>query len=81
MIQDATLFIPFAELVDIKQEIERLEKEEKKLTGEISRATGMLQNERFISKAPEDKILEEREKLEKYTQMLSQIKDRIAQLR
>lgn len=76
----ATLYIPFAELVDIGQELERLSKEEKRLTGELARVNGMLSNEKFISKAPEAKIAEEREKLEKYTQMMRQVKDRLAQL-
>ena len=76
----ATLYIPFAELVDIGQELERLSKEEKRLTGELARVNGMLSNEKFISKAPEAKIAQEREKLEKYTQMMRQVKDRLAQL-
>ena len=80
VIPGATLYIPFAELVDIAQEIERLKKEEKKLQGEIARADGMLKNERFLSKAPEAKVAEEKEKLEKYTQMLEQVQTRIAQL-
>ena len=81
VIDGATLYIPFAELVDLKQEIERLEKEEKKLSGEIARATGMLNNERFTSKAPAEKVAEERAKLEKYTQMLAQVQERLSQLK
>ena len=80
VIHNAVLYIPFAELVDIKQEIERLKKEEQKLTAELARVNGMLNNEKFVSKAPEAKILEERAKLEKYTQMMEQVKERLAQL-
>ncbi|MBQ6993929.1 MAG: valine--tRNA ligase [Lachnospiraceae bacterium] len=80
VIANANLYIPFAELVDIKQEIERLEKESKRLDGELARVNGMLSNEKFISKAPEAKIAEEREKLAKYTQMKQQIVERLAQL-
>ena len=80
VIPNATLYIPFAELVDIKQELERLQKEEKRLLGELSRVNGMLGNERFISKAPKEKIDEEREKLQKYTQMMEQVKNRLQQL-
>ncbi|MDY6104111.1 MAG: hypothetical protein SPI28_06240, partial [Acetatifactor sp.] len=72
--------IPFAELVDIAQEIERLKKEQKRLEGELARVNGMLSNERFISKAPEAKITEEKEKLAKYTQMMEQVTTRLAQL-
>ena len=76
----AVIYMPFAELVDIEKEIERLKKEEEKLTKELARVNGMLSNERFISKAPEAKIAEEREKLEKYTNMMEQVKQRLAQL-
>lgn len=81
VIANADIYIPFAELVDIKQEIERLEKEEKRLDSELSRVNGMLGNERFMSKAPEAKIAEEKEKLTKYTQMKQQVIERLAQLR
>lgn len=81
VIANANIYIPFAELVDIKQEIERLEKEEKRLDGELARVNGMLNNERFMSKAPESKVAEEREKLAKYTQMRQQVSERLAQLR
>ena len=76
----AVIYMPFAELVDIEKEIERLKKEEEKLKKELARVNGMLSNERFISKAPEAKIAEEREKLEKYTNMMEQVKQRLAQL-
>ena len=41
----------------------------------------MLNNEKFMSKAPESKINEEKAKLEKYSQMLEQVRERLAQLR
>ena len=81
VIANANIYIPFAELVDINQEIERLEKEEKRLDGELARVNGMLNNEKFMSKAPENKIAEERAKLTKYTQMRQQVAERLAQLR
>ncbi len=81
VIANANIYIPFAELVDIRQEIERLEKEEKRLDGELARVNGMLNNEKFMSKAPESKIAEERAKLTKYTQMRQQVAERLAQLR
>ncbi len=81
MIAGAALYIPFAELVDIQAEIERLEKEEKRLAGEIARCEGMLKNEKFISKAPETKVAEEKEKLAKYTNLAEQVKARLAQLK
>ncbi len=80
VIPGATLYIPFAQLVDIAQETERLRKEEARLAGELKRVNGMLNNEKFMAKAPEAKIQEEREKLEKYTQMMEQVKSRLQQL-
>ncbi len=81
VIANANIYIPFAELVDIAQEIERLEKEEKKLAGELARVNGMLNNPNFVNKAPADKIAQEREKLDKYSNMMEQVKQRLAQLR
>ncbi|MBO7340671.1 MAG: valine--tRNA ligase [Lachnospiraceae bacterium] len=81
VIPGATLYIPFAELVDIAQEIERLTKEQKRLEGELARSKGMLSNEKFISKAPEAKIAEEKEKLAKYEKMMEQVTARLAQLK
>ncbi len=80
VIPNATLYIPFAELVDIGKEIERLKKEEERLAGELARVNGMLSNERFMGKAPAAKIAEERAKLEKYEQMMAQVKERLGQL-
>ena len=80
VIPDAVIYIPFAELVDIDKEIERLKKEEGRLQGEIKRCNGMLNNEKFTSKAPQAKIDEEKAKLVKYTQMLEQVTERLATL-
>ena len=80
VIPEAVIYMPFAELVDIEKEIERLTKEQERLEQELARVNGMLNNEKFISKAPEAKIKEEREKLTKYTQMMIQVKERLKQL-
>ncbi len=80
VIPGATLYVPFAELVDVAQEIERLQKEQKRLEGELARVNGMLNNEKFLAKAPEAKIAEEKEKQAKYAQMMEQVKARLAQL-
>ncbi len=73
VIPNANIYIPFAELVDIDKEIERLEKEVERLDKELARVNGMLSNENFVSKAPEAKINEEKEKKEKYEQMKEQV--------
>ena len=80
VIHDAVVYMPFAELVDIDKEIERLKKEQKRLEGEIKRCNGMLNNPNFVGKAPAAKIEEEKEKLEKYTGMLATVEERLTQL-
>jgi valyl-tRNA synthetase len=80
VIPDAVIYIPFAELVDIDKEIERLTKEQEKLVGEIKRCENMLGNEKFVSKAPQAKIDEEKEKLAKYQQMYEQVSERLKAL-
>ena len=52
----------------------------KNVYGEIKRCEGMLGNERFVSKAPEAKVQEEKDKLAKYQQMLEQVKEQIARI-
>lgn len=81
VVADAVVYLPMEELVDFEQELERLTKEEARLTKELARVNGMLNNEKFISKAPEAKINEERTKLEKYTQMMEQVQERLKGLR
>ena len=81
VVPEASVYLPLEDLVDFAQELERLTKEETRLTKEIARAKGMLSNERFISKAPAAKVQEEKDKLEKYTQMLAQVQERMAGLK
>ncbi len=80
VIHDAALYMPFAELIDIEKEIERLSKEKARLEGEIKRASGMLSNPKFVDKAPAAKVEEERAKLKKYTETLEQVTERLEQL-
>ena len=76
----AVIYMPFAELVDVEKEIERLKKEEANLNKELARSRGMLGNENFVKRAPEAKINEEKAKLSKYEQMMEQVKERLCQL-
>ena len=80
IIPGAVIYIPFADLIDIDKERERLTKEKNRLTKEIARSNGMLGNEKFLQKAPEKKVQEERDKLENYRQMMAQVEERLAQL-
>ena len=80
VIPKATIYMPFAELVDIAKEIERLHKEVERLNKELARVNGMLSNPNFVSKAPEKKINEEKEKKAKYEQMMEQVKGQLSHL-
>jgi len=80
IIPGAVIYIPFVDLIDIDKERERLTKEKNRLTKEIARSNGMLGNEKFLQKAPEKKVQEERDKLENYRQMMAQVEERLAQL-
>ena len=72
------LYIPFEELVDVEEERKRLEEEKKKVLSEIERASKMLANPGFVNKAPEAKINEEKEKLNKYKEILENIEKRLS---
>ena len=80
VIHNAVIYIPFAELVDIAKEKERLEKEKTRLEGEIKRGEGMLSNPNFVDKAPAAKVEAEKAKLQKYKETYEQVLERINQL-
>lgn len=81
MVPNANIYIPFNELVDIEQEITRLEAEKAKLEGEVSRIVKKLSNQGFVSKAPEAVVQGEKEKQEKYEGLLTQVNERLAKLK
>ena len=80
-VDDLKVFIPFEELVDIKEEISRLEGEKKRLEGEVLRGEKMLSNPGFVNKAPEKKVQEEKDKLENYKNMLKNVEERLKALK
>ena len=75
------LFIPFEDLVDIKEEIERLEKEKAKVLVEKEKTDKMLSNPGFVAKAPAAKVEEEKEKQAKFNEMIKTIEERIQGLK
>ncbi len=81
VIPGAVLYLPLEDLVDFEKEKERLLKEEARLQKELARSKGMLSNEKFLAKAPEAKVAEEREKLAGYEQMMAQVKERLASMK
>lgn len=80
IVNKVSYFIPVNELIDIKEEINRLKKDLKKLEGEVKRCEGKLKNEGFTKKAPEKLVNEEKTKLEKYKHELEETKNRIIKL-
>ena len=74
------VYIPFEDLVDLEEEKQRLTEEKTKLEAEVTRCEKILSNPGFINKAPEDKIQEEKAKLEKYREMLASVEGRLNSL-
>ena len=80
VIPGATVYLPLEDLVDFEKEKERLLKEKERLAKELARSRGMLSNEKFLSKAPQEKVQEEKDKLSGYEQMMAQVEERLAQM-
>lgn len=81
VIDGAEILVPLDELVDIEAEIERLEKEKKKLEGEVTRVEKKLSNQGFVAKAPAAVVEEEKAKGEKYKEMLENVTARLESLK
>ncbi|HPP31991.1 MAG TPA: valine--tRNA ligase, partial [Soehngenia sp.] len=77
VLEKCEVYMPLKDLIDISKEIERLEKERLRLVDEINRVDKKLANEGFVSKAPKNIIEEEKQKKEKYAQMLESVIDRL----
>ena len=73
--------MPFEDLVDIKEEIERLEKEKAKVLVEKEKTDKMLSNPGFVAKAPAQKVEEEKEKQARFNEIIASIEERIANLK
>ncbi|MCL2171212.1 MAG: valine--tRNA ligase, partial [Defluviitaleaceae bacterium] len=71
IIPNAAIYMPFADLIDIDQEIARLTREAARLETEIARVAAKLGNPGFVAKAPEKVINEERAKEQQYAEMLT----------
>ena len=75
------VFLNMSDAIDLDAEIAKLEKEKQTATSELKRAQGMLKNENFVNKAPEKLIQAEKEKVEKYTDLLEKIESRLNELK
>lgn len=80
VMENATIYMPLSDLVDLEKEKERLLKEKKRLESELKRANAMLGNEKFMNKAPAKKIAEEKEKLFKYQAMMQKVEEELSKL-
>ena len=80
VLEGATLYLPMNDLVDVKKERARLEKEKEKVLAEVSRVEKKLANEGFLAKAPEAVVEKEREKAASFHEILRGIEERLAAL-
>lgn len=76
----ARIFIPMGDLIDIEKELERLNKEKANCEKDIQFLNGKLSNEKFVSKAPEAVVAQEKEKLAKANERLAKILQSIQDL-
>ncbi|ABR33953.1 valine--tRNA ligase [Clostridium beijerinckii] len=81
VVKGGELFMPLLDLVDKDKELDRLNKEAKKLEGEIDRIDKKLGNQGFVAKAPAAVVDAEKEKRVKYVEMLEAVKVRIEALK
>ena len=81
VIKGAELYLPLQGLVNIEEEISRLNKELEKWQSEINRAAGKLKNEKFVNNAPEHVVQEERDKEAEYKKRYQSVKDQIDKLK
>lgn len=77
----AEIYLPLAGLINIEEEIKRLEKELAKWNGEVKRVQGKLANERFVANAPKNVVAEERAKEKDYLEKQAAVQERIESLR
>ena len=80
-ILNGTLNVPLASIINVEEEIEKLTKELNRLTQEIKRGEGMLNNPNFVNKAPEAKVNAEREKLEGYRSQYAIVEKQLADMK
>lgn len=81
VITGAEVYLPLADLIDLNEEISRLQKEAKKLENEVTRGEKKLGNEKFVANAPEAVVAKEKEKLANYKQQLAATESRIEELK
>ncbi len=81
VVTGAQVFLPLVGLINLEEEIARLEKELEKWAKEVKLVTGKLSNEKFVSKAPEALVNAEREKLADYESKHAVVLKRLEELK
>ena len=80
VLDDVNIIIPLKELINIEEELEKLKNQQEKLIAEVNRCEGLLNNPRFVEKAPQSKVDAEKSKLTSYKMQLEEVKNTIAKL-
>ena len=81
VIPGAQIFVPLTELVNVDDEIKKMEKEEKRLEEEVIRAEKKLSNQGFVAHAPEAVVNKEKEKKADYESQLAGVRERMKELK
>ena len=80
VVENVEIFIPLSGLIDVGIEKVRLDKEIKRLEGQIFGLEKKLSNDQFLTKAPDQIVKQEREKLKNFSNKLNKIKTNLNQL-
>ncbi len=80
VLEEATLILPIADIIDLDKERQRLEKEIKKLTDDIKKIEQKLSNEQFLSNAPEDVIAEQKNRKQEAQNVVNKLSTALKQL-
>ena len=80
VLEESTLVLPLADVIDIAQEQARLKKEMDKLKGEIGKLDKKLSNDQFLAKAPSEVVEEQRERLADSQQTMDKLQTALERL-
>jgi valyl-tRNA synthetase len=80
IVGDLRVLIPLAGLIDLGAEKARLDKEIKRVEGEIGKCNGKLGNATFVANAPAAVVDQERQRLTEFATTLAALKDQAARL-
>lgn len=80
IVDEATLILPIADLIDLDKERERLQKQIAKLQDDISKTDAKLGNEQFVANAPAEILEEFRTRKVEFQQMIDKLATALSQL-